>query len=187
MSVVMSWMGGTRCACPRKMSGGVAARSPRQSAAIGSHGRARWRGWAMKSTRISATAADASPTQATVRYMIRPTRQSHQPCFVPGPDTQSMSNANTAAASTKKRTLRMESLRGNSRVMEQTCKRIEIGGLGEMVVETRVDRTATVVRLAPPRERHQQDIRRPRPRANGPRRVVAVHARHADVHERHLG
>ena len=61
MSVVMSWIGGTLFALPRKMRGGVAASRPMQSAAIGIHGRARCAGCAMKSTSTSAAAAAASP------------------------------------------------------------------------------------------------------------------------------
>src|SRR3954470_4658386 len=99
----------------------------------------------MNSTRRSATAAAARPTHTAPWYAMSPIRQSHQPCFVPGPETQSRSSANTAAPSTKNRTLRMESLCGSSGVVEQPGQRIEIGGLGEMVIETGFDRTAAIV------------------------------------------
>src|SRR4051794_21117249 len=111
--------------------------------------------------------------------MYRPTRQSHQPWRVPGPERTRSARAKTAAARTMMRTLRMESLRGHARVVQQARERREIRGLGEVVREARVERAAPVLLLPPTRDRDQHHARAPGTSANRARRVVAVQARHA--------
>src|SRR5689334_22778479 len=87
-----------------------------------------------------------SPSHAAPRKNVKPTCHGHQPYLVPGPESSSNRIATTASSSVIALSFRMRSLVEGA---EDLAEPREIRGLGEVVVEARIERALPVAVLAP--------------------------------------